>query len=274
MKFSIRDFFYLLLLVVAISSCTSYKKVPYLQPEEGREREYQLISYYKDRVIRYQPNDILGITVNVPGEPALATDYNLPFQPVATTDNSGDGYINTGVGRQTFYIDKDGYIDYPVIGRIKAEGFTQQELEIYIKERIAGAYLKSEPIVTIRLLNFRIMVQGEVNRPGVYSTARDHINIIEALTMAGDMTIYGKRDAVRIRREMPDGSIKFLVVDISKDSVVSSPDFYLQQNDIVIVTPNKSRADYSDVGPQLSIMLTLGSFAMTLISFVIYISSR
>jgi polysaccharide export outer membrane protein len=274
MKFNIRRGSYLLLLVATITSCTSYKKVPYLQSEGVPEREYELISYYKDNTVRFQPDDLLGITVNTPAEQNIATDYNLPFQPIATPENSNEAYINTGIGRVNYLVDKEGYIDYPVIGRIKVEGYTQAELEKYIKETLLTKHLKTDVIVTVRLLNFKVTVQGEVVRPGQFSISGDHINVIEALALAGNMTIYGKRDDVMIVREMPDGGVKFLHIDVSKDSAVSSPDFYLHQNDMVFVTPNRSRADNADIGPQYSLMISLGSFAMTLISFVIYLSSR
>jgi polysaccharide export outer membrane protein len=215
---------------------------------------------------------VLGITVNVVGDQAVATDYNLPFQPVATTENSSESYINTGIGRQTFLVDKDGYIDYPVAGMLKVSGYTAQELEKYIKKFLSEQYLKTDPVVTVRLLNFRITVQGEVNRPGQISISKDHINLAEALALAGEMTIYGKRDEVLIIREMPDGKYKFLTVDISKDSIVSSPDFFLHQNDMVYVSPNRSRTGSADIGPQLGVIVSVSSFIMTLISFVIYLS--
>jgi polysaccharide export outer membrane protein len=268
--------FFCLLLLVTITSCTSYKKVPYLQAADGkREKEYQLVSYYKDNTVRFQPDDILGITVNTT-EPNLATDYNLPFQPVATNENSNDNYINTGIGRQTYLVDKEGYIDYPVVGMLKVSGYTPQELEKYLKKTLTNEekYLKVPPIVTVRLLNFKISVQGEVNRPGQIAVNKDHLNIVEALGLAGDMTIYGKRDEVLIIREMPDGSYKFLTLDVSKESLVSSPDFFLHQNDMVLVPPNRSRASSADVGPQLGIIVSISSFVMTLISFVIYLSAK
>ncbi|GHT14632.1 polysaccharide export outer membrane protein [Bacteroidia bacterium] len=274
MKFNnwILSFFVLLIIV---SSCTPYRKVQYLQIEEDMGSEYQLVSHYKESVIRFQPEDVLSITVNILGEPILASDFNLPFVPSATNENSTEDYVNMGVGRQTYLVDKEGNIDFPTLGLIQVTGRTQSELEKYIKSVIISDYLKSKDysnvpcVVTVRLLNFGILIAGEVNRPGRIAISRDHVNVLEALTLAGDMTIYGKRDDVRIYRETPDGNIKAIHLDLTKETILSSPDFYLHQNDMIFVAPMRARAISADM-PQLSTIVTLGSFLMTLITFAIY----
>jgi polysaccharide export outer membrane protein len=274
MKFSVWKFSCFVLLIT-ISSCTTYKKVAYLQPEEEREREYELASFYKESTVRFQPDDVLSITVNLPGgESAVVADFNLPFMPTATGDGSSESYVNLGVGMQTYTVNKDGYIDFPVLGMTKIAGYTRSELEEYFKTRIFENYLKDKkPIVTVRLLNFRITIQGEVNRPGTISVSRDHISLVEALAYAGDMTIFGKRDDIRIYREMPDGQMKIIRVDISKESTLSSPDFYLHQNDVIMVQPNRTRTETADmISPRFSTAMSLIFSLISLYSFVMYLS--
>jgi polysaccharide export outer membrane protein len=238
--------------------------------DPGR-KEVNIASYYKESSVRFQPDDVLSITVNLPASSAqsVAYDYNLPVQPVA---NDGDEYINQGLGRQFYKVDKEGKIDFPVLGYIQVVGYTAAELQKYIKSLIYPKMVKEEPIVTVRLTNFSITVTGEVNRPGPITLTKDHVNLLEALAQAGDMTIYGRRDNIQLYREMPDGSIKRILLDISKSDIISSPYFYLRQNDAIYVMPNKVRAQLTDVNPQVGTVLSIGSFLMSLISFVLLLT--
>jgi polysaccharide export outer membrane protein len=234
--------------------------------------EVEIASYYNESTIRFQPDDILSITVNIPASSAqaVAYDYNLPLQPVAT---DGGDFVNQGLGRQTYMVDKDGKIDFPVLGLIRVVGYTAAELQKYIKSLIYPKQLKEEPIVTVRLMNFRVTVTGEVNRPGQISVSKDHVNLLEALALAGDMTIYGRRDNIALHREMPDGSIRIVHLDISKSDIISSPYYYLRQNDAVYVMPNKARAQLTDVNPQVGTILSIGSFLVSLVSFVLLVTN-
>jgi polysaccharide export outer membrane protein len=258
-------------IVFCISSCTSYKKIPYLQTQE-KQAEVSVPSLFKESIVRFMPDDVIGITVNVLGEQTIAAEFNLPLQPVAGGDN--DTYVNTGVGRQNYLVNKEGQIDFPVVGKIKVSGYTQFELENELKT-ILRKYLKNnEPIVTVRLLSFRITVLGEVAHPGPIFISRDRVNILEVLAMAGDMTVYGKRDDVQIQREMPDGSYHIETVDISKIDIVSSPYFYLQQNDLVYVVPNRTKARGSDIGSETGIWFSLASMLFSVVNMVIYVVNR
>ena len=269
--FKLRLSYLFLITIVAFSvmSCTSYKKIQYLQTDE-KAGEIDLFTMAKGSTVRFQPDDVLAITFNVVGEQAIAYDYNLPLQPAAT--NPADLFLNTGTGRQTFLVNKEGEVDFPVLGVIKVEGYTQAELENHLK-MILKKQLKVDPVVTVRLVNFRINVLGEVNRPGVQGiTDKDRINILEALSLAGDMTLFGSRNNVVIFREMPSGELKKVRLDISKADVTLSPYFYLQQNDIVYVEPSKVRAQSADISPVLGTAISIGSFMFTIASFVyIYI---
>lgn len=260
------------IIVFSISSCSSYKKVPYLQAKDSKGEEVDFFSLYKENIVRFQPDDVLNITVNVVGEQSVAADYNLPLQPAATSDNSSD-YVSQGVGRQSYMITKDGYIDFPVLGLIKVTGYTQAELENYLKKSLLQ-YLKVDPVVTVRLANFRVTVVGEVRAPGQYTISRDHVNILEVLALAGDMTIYGKRDEVKLFREMPNGDVRMINLDLSKADLISSPYFYLQQNDLVYIVPNTAQARTSDISSSTNIVFSVVSTLISLTSLIILISNQ
>lgn len=270
-KFGIYSFSLLLLLILA--SCGASRKVTYLQSKESRKgRIVDLPSPRLENVIRFQPDDILGITVNVPGESSVATDYNLPLVPTANTENTSELSINQGVGRQAFLVSKEGTIDFPVIGIIKVAGFTQSEMEKYLKERLKEK-LVAPTVVTVRLLNFNISFIGEVNRPGIIAVNRDHINLLEALALAGDMTISGKRDDIRVLRPKQEGGgYTEVSLDLSRESVIFSPYFYLKQNDIVYVQPITQKTQSADIGPWLSNGLGIASFMMSFVTFVLMLT--
>ena len=268
MKIKTGIYFLFLILIILTSSCAS-RKVTYFQTKEERKgKVVDIQSYRLDNTIRFQPDDVLGITVNVPGEPSVAADYNLPLVPAATNENSTQGEVSQGVGRQTFMVNKDGTIDFPVLGIIKVAGYTQGELEVYLKE-ILSEKLTVPPVVTVRLLNFTITFAGEVGSPGPHTFSRDHVNILEALASAGDMSITGKRDDIQIIRENPDGIYKRISVDISKEDIISSPYYFLHQNDEIYVPPTRTKSQAADVSPRYSFIIGIASLAISLYVFAL-----
>ena len=146
--------FFFFVVIMFTSSCVSSKKVPYFR-SESKGDIVDLPSYRLESTVRFRPDDVLGITVNIPGEPAVSRDYNLPLVPLANTENSTEESVNQGIGRQTFLVNKEGTIDFPVLGIIKVAGFTQAELEKHLQSLLSGK-LVEHPIVTVRLLNFKI----------------------------------------------------------------------------------------------------------------------
>lgn len=273
MKIEFKFGFYLIFfLLPVLVSCGASGKVPYFQANENRKGKIvDLPSQRVENTVRFRPDDILGITVNVPGEQSVASDYNLPLIPAGNSENSTEDFVNQGVGRQTFLINKDGTIDFPVVGVIKVAGYTQGELEKYLKERLKEKLI-APTIVTVRLLNFRITITGEVTSPGTYSVNKDHINLLEALALAGDMSVYGKRDDIILIRERPDGGYRRISLDMSKESIISSPYFFLQQNDELYVIPNAAKTQSADVSPRLSVILGVASFIMSFTTFVILLT--
>ena len=195
----------------------------------------------------------------------MASDYNLPLIPSATTENSTEGTINSGVGRQAFLIRKDGTIDFPVIGTIKVAGYTQEELEANLKALLMTKLLEP-PVITVRLLNFSIFFSGEVGRPGRISVEKDNINLLEALSLAGDMTIFGKRDDVELWRPKPDGSYDRISLDISKEDIVSSPYYFLHQNDHIYVKPISAKTQATETSPRLTLISQLVGVSFSAIS--------
>jgi polysaccharide export outer membrane protein len=231
-----------------------------------------LFSPHEEGVVRFKPDDALGISVNILEEQRIAADFNLPLQPSATSENSKTGSIDQGVGRQTFLIQKDGTINFPIIGKIKAAGYSQGELEELIKKAIKEKVKTLDPIVTVRLLNFRISVLGEVTKPDQIDIDKDHVNILEVLALAGDMTIKGDRERVTIFREKQGNQVDKILIDISNIDAVTSPEYYLQQNDIVYVPPIKSRTEDADSMKKFTDGMTIFYTISSIVSLILWYS--
>jgi len=255
----IKVFFWLLLL--SATSCTSYKKVPYFQVE-GDPKEFDIQSLAAKSIIRFQPEDILGITLNVPGEQQIVSDYSL-----ASGGSEGQG----GSGEQTYLVSSNGEINFPTLGLIKVAGFTPEELQEHIKQ-LLSVRMKVVPIVNVRLTNFTIYFIGDAAGRQITVT-KDRIDIFEALAMAGDMTISGRRDRVLIRRQLPDGKFKFVRLDVSKADVITSPYFYLRQNDMIYVQPGRAAAMQPDMA-LLGTITGIASFILTIFTYATLVSRK
>ncbi len=259
------------ILVLFFSSCNSYKKMTYLKDVESLtvEQKEQIKESYVPNKIR--TGDMLTIFVNVVNSPTSSLPFNLPLMPTAGT---GTGTIQNTVGSQYYLVDEDGNINFPVLGKLSVKGLTRTELENMIKGKIYPKYLTEEPIITVRYINKKISVLGEVNRPGVYAYTEDRLDLLSALALAGDLTIFGKRDNVLLRRITEDGGYEFIRLNLQDKNIVSSPYFQLQQNDVIYVEPNKSKGNSSAIGSTegmvMSIISTLISVATLLITVFKY----
>lgn len=258
-------------MLLGVVSCTSYKRVSYFQ-EKGNSTEFETQSHAGKSAVLLQPDDVLAIMVNVISEQQVALDYNLPLQPVIVKLEDDGEYVDQGIARQTYLVSKNGEIDFPTLGRIKVAGYTLEELQEYIK-KLLYERVKVDPVVTVRLVNFRIMVTGEVNKPGQYMINKNRIDLFEALTLAGDLTIYGKRENVTVRRQLADGTFKYVRLDLSKADVTTSPYFYLCQNDMIYVQPNTTKALQSDISLWSTVM-SMASFLMGLVTFLAVYTKR
>ena len=227
-------------LCFCMGGCGSSKHIAYFQNSDSVD-----LSASKGLFdARIMPKDLLTITVSTT-DPKAATPFNLS---VTNTLNS-TGTLYTGAGSlQTYLVDNDGFINFPVVGQLKVGGMTKRQCESYIREKILPYMAKTEnPIVTVKMASFKVAVGGEVKSPGVFNVDQEKISIIEALARAGDLTIYGLREHVTVMREV-DGEQKIYEVNLtSAQEVFSSPVFYLRQNDFIYVEPNKMRANQATV---------------------------
>ena len=217
---------YCLLVAFLLTACQSYKKVPYLQDAEVVLYSTQNEQLYDAKIM---PKDLLTIVVSCTS-PELAAPFNLT---VATQSNAALNYTTTQPVLQQYLVDNEGNINFPVLGELHVGGLTKKATEQMIVERLKP-YIKETPIVTVRMVNYKISVIGEVARPGTFTISNEKVNILEALAMAGDMTVYGLRDDVKLIRENANGKQEIIPLDLNKAETILSPYYYLQQNDIIL----------------------------------------
>lgn len=255
----------LLALPLLVASCTSYKNVPYLQNPEAVNDFEETLPLYDAKIM---PKDLLSITVNTT-DPKAATPFNLTVQ---TPINAALTNISTTTQptMQQYLVNNKGEIDFPVIGRLEVGGLTKNEAEDLIRERLKP-YLKESPIVTVRMANYKISVLGEVARPGSFTIGNEKVNVLEALAMAGDMTIYGVRDNVKLIREDVNGKREIINLNLNNAEVVTSPYYYLKQNDIIYVTPNKTKAKNSDIGNSTNLWVSSLSILVSIAGLLVNI---
>jgi len=219
----------LILIIVVISSCTSSKEIIYFQDEPINNLE--TINLTSDIV--YKPNDL--ITINVSAlDPETVKPFNLPVITNSISSLRPEGDIKM----QTYIVDINGNIEFPVLGSIKVGELTRIQATLMLKERISE-YV-TDPIINIRLTNFTVTVLGEVNKPGSYTIEDEKISLLEAIGLAGDLTIHGKRENVFLIREK-NGVKRFTKFDLTSINVLNSPSFYLEQNDVVYIEPNPAK---------------------------------
>lgn len=247
----------LLFLVAAVcllTSCGSSKNVTYFQNRETLDLSAQ--GYLVDA--RIMPKDVLSIVVNTT-TPSAAYQFNL-VTPTTQTQI------------QTYLVDNDGKIKFPVVGELQVGGLTKTEAEQLICQTISPYLAESEnPVVTVRMSSFSISVLGEVNAPGTFTIAREKINVLEALARAGDMTIYGIRNNVTLIREDVEGKKSYHTLDLNDANIVNSPYYYLQQNDILYVEPNKAKAKNSAIGTSTSLWLSATGILMSVATLLVAI---
>lgn len=247
------------LVILLFASCVSQKKISYLQDIPDTYSE--AIGKEKDAVIR--PGDWLLILISSK-DFELAQMFNLP---VVTNSLTGSGIATGGTNRISGYlVDEKGCIDFPQLGSLEIKGLTLSQLSAMIKNKlIAGGYI-NDPVATAQYMNYNISVVGEVARPGMFNASDGRITILEALSMAGDLTIYGKRDNVKVIRE-ENGKRTVATLDLRSKRIFTSPYYYLQQNDVVYVEPNKAKAGQSEINQNR----TWGTFA-SIISVLVSLS--
>ena len=233
--------------------------------DANHEATYDGMLTYSGIII--QPKDILTIVVTSKNFD-LALDFNLPVMSYqAGSTSSTSSYSSRVLG---YLVDMDGNIDYPVFGKLKVAGLTREQLSEMIKQKLIQENIIKDAIVTTEFMNFKISVMGEVRSPGSFNIGDDRITILEALAKAGDMTLYGKRDNVLVTREI-NGKIQHYRVNLLSTELIYSPVYYLQQNDVVYVSPNNTIAARSRINENRSVGvgISLVNF-MTNMALLIY----
>lgn len=259
------NFFICLIAILLFASCKSYKKVPYLQDAETVQQAVQQENLYDAKIM---PKDLLTIVVSCTS-PELAVPFNLTVATPASAA-SNNLLLTTQPVLQPYLVDNEGKINFPVLGELKVGGLTKREAEQLIIDKLKP-YIKETPIVMVRMVNYKISVLGEVTRPGTFTISNEKVNLLEALAMAGDMTVWGVRDNVKLIREGADGKQEIVTLDLNKAETILSPYYWLQQNDIVYVTPNKAKSRNSDIGNSTSLWFSATSILVSLASLLVTI---
>jgi len=309
MKNKITNLFLFILVSLIMISCSGVKNIAYFQKIESTSDslKYQKNSSMKHKVQKkssassnytdknsvqngvgsyklernssglydahIKPKDLLSITI-VSSEPEASKMYNLVVPQIADETNQNSLFSQPTL--QTYLVDNDGNINFPVFGKIKVEGLTRKELESMLLVKLESAFSKEKPIITIRFANYSVNILGEVLKPGKYETKNDRLTIFEGLALAGDLTIYGRRDNVKVLRENNDGSKEYITLNLNDKNIIYSSAYYLEQNDVVYIEPNKSRSKSSNYGAaesygitSLSVLLTLTSLVFTVFNLKI-----
>ncbi len=260
-----------LAVLCSLASCNpeTYKKINYLQDVDGDTS----MSMKVNRGIIIQPQDQLSIIVSS-RDPRMASAFNLSV----ATYYSGSELSTTGSSQRLtgYVVSNEGDINFPSLGILHVAGLNRWELQDLIKDKLADSGLLKDAVVTVEFLNFKVSVLGEVTSPGTYSVTGDKITILQALALARDLTIYGQRDNVQVIREQ-NGKRQIYVMDLTNSSIFDSPAYYLQQNDVVYVTPSKVRAGQGEINENYfksgSFWISLASISMTTINFIIALTN-
>ena len=248
-----------------LASCATNKRAAYIQQVQtdiptAIEQDYQ---------IRIKPLDRLTVTINSK-DPDLAAPFNA-----ASSYNSLNGlssYSSSSNGNlQILTVDKEGKIQLPIIGEIDCDGLTRNELAKKIENTIRENGMVHDPIVIIQFADVKFSVLGEVARPGQFSITKDRISLFDALAMAGDLTIYGQRENVALIRE-ENGMRTVHYFDLKNPDILTSPYFYLQQDDVVYVTPNKYKAQAGEINQNRSFYISLVSVAVSVATLLVTIT--
>ncbi len=259
MKKRLALFLTIALVALSLGSCVStekfmpYQEVEKLQPKSPHQ--YETV---------FQPDDMLLIVVSAENQ-EIADPYNV-YGTVVSTSTSGAGQRQ----QHTYLVDEKGFIDFPILGRIHVGGKTKTELSNYLYKEISKDI--RNPIINIRITNYKVTVHGEVNRAGVHTIGTERITLPEAIALSGDMTIYGNRKRVLVMRE-ENGERKSNYVDITKADFMNSEFYYLKQNDIVFVEQNNVRKNSAAVGPNISTIFSAVSLLATIITLAIRINN-
>ena len=238
--------FYIIALSLLLASCASTKKVTYFQGKENLETALKTDLYDA----KIMPKDILQVNVF-----SLTPEATEPFNLKTTS-----GYL----------VDNDGSIEFPIIGTIQLGGLTKRQAEELIKSKVQPYMSASENVVVhVRMPNYKFTVIGAVGRSGVFVAPNEKVNIVEAIAMAGDLSLYGQRDKIFLIRENSEGQKEYHQMNINDANIVNSPYYYLQQNDIIYVEPRTTEARNAFISSNTTIWFSLFSSLMSVTTFIL-----
>ena len=257
--------FALSIALMAMVSCSTVKDIAYFQNKVVNEPE----AIDKHAGIVIQAKDMLSIVVSS-RNPELVAMFNLPV----VSYQAGSEVVNTGYNQRLmgYVVDNDGFIDFPVLGPIKVVGLTRWELSELIKNKLLNDGLLTDAVVTVEFMNFKVSVIGEVNAPGTYSLQNDKVTILQAISLARDLTIFGQRENVCVIRER-EGERVIYEINLCDVSMFNSPAYYLQQNDVVYVQPSEVKARQSTTDDKAlrmtSIFVSGGSLLVSIAALIV-----
>ena len=266
---SVKKSLLFLALTVVLIGCRMNEKVAYFRPSVNPATVTEEHPAPEPIV---KAGDLLMITVNS-RTPEAALPFNLPLLPSSNTASytfSGGSNVSYGVSIQNYLVDTEGFIVFPILGKMHVVGKTRNEVMDLILDAVHPEYIKDEPIVMVRLANFKISVLGEVLRPGNYPIDNERISIVEALSLAGDLTVYGRRDNVLLIREH-GGKRELIRLNLQDENLVNSPWYYLQQNDALYIEPNEPKSRSSGISSAETLSLSLVGTLISLTSLLVNI---
>lgn len=251
------------------TGCRVKQDLSYMQDLNGSKEGVIARSDYR---VKLQPDDELAIFVTSE-IPEATAGYNLPPSSPVIRPNGNEA---SGLNMHTYVIDRSGDINFPILGDVHVEGMTVDEVRKMLTERI-GQTVK-DPIVKVRLVNFKVNVMGEVRAPGSVSVTTERFSLLDALAAAGDLTEYGNRENITVLRELADGQIAYSHLNLRDSKITESPYFYMQQNDVVLVEPNSVKQANSKYNQnnsyKLSLTSTIVSAASVIASLIIALTVK
>ncbi|SEF46508.1 polysaccharide biosynthesis/export family protein [Parabacteroides chinchillae] len=248
------------LLTLLLGSCGTPKDVIYFQGVDSLtpEQKEAMNQSYNTRIV---PDDLLNITVTA-WDPSVVTPFNPPTYAYS---QQGDQPVFASQSLYNYLVDKDGMINFPVLGMLHVAGMTKQELSKMLEEKISK-YVK-DPLVNIQISNFKVTLMGEVNRPGSLTARNDRLSILDAIGQSGDLTINANRKNILIIRD-ENGQKEMARLDLTDPAIFASPYYYLRQNDVIYVEPNKAKKKNARYSQAQQYNITVFSSVISAVSII------
>ena len=252
----IRKSFFTVLLLIVFTSCVSKKDIIYFQNDDINQANVS--NSYKTII---KPDDLLQITITALDIEAVKP-FNLAAVTYSSTSNSAIGVAQ----QQTYLVDTNGEIEFPVLGKLKIGGLTRNQTIDFLKNKLSPNYIK-KPNINIKIANYKISILGDVKNAGSYNIPNERITILDALALAGDVNISGQRNNLLIIREENNMKVQYRV-DLRSNKLLTSPVYYLQQNDVVYVEPNYARIQSASSNSSTSLFISITGLIITIVSLL------